>query len=427
MTGNGDLFNASPNRSAAEIDRINRDFYGRFNYPWLPMMLPMLMDPTFLPRFIAQELGDFSGRRVPPDAQIWVAGCGTNQAVLTALRFPGAQVLGTDVSTRSLQVARDTADQLGLANLTLEEASLNDPLHHERFDHVICTGVIHHNADPERPLDMLARALKPDGVMELMVYNFYHRQHTTAYQKAIRLLSGGQQGLLETELAMTRDLIADGRLPGSMAGFLAAQRDLPEPAVADSLLQPVEYSYTVQSLAAMCQRVGLQLLQPCLNQFDKLSGRFNWDPPLPEGQTREAFDKLDDLARWQVANLLMQEASPMLWFYVQRQGSRPSRAEINAAFMAQCFRHAATPVRSFVLGVDQRYTESGHSGQWPVPALPADPVARAVHAACDGVTPMRVILDRLAMDQPELDRSPAGITRLRQVLTTPAFPYLVAA
>lgn len=421
-----DLFNASHQMDSAEIDRINRDFYGRFNYPWLPMVLPQIGDPGFVPRFIAQEVGDFSGRRISPDGRIWVAGCGTNQAVLTALRFPGAQVLGTDVSTRSLQVARDTADQLGLANLTLEEASLNDPLHEACFDHVICTGVIHHNADPERPLATLARALKPAGVMELMVYNYYHRQHTTAYQKAIRLLSGarGHQGLLEAELAMTRDLIADGRLPGSMAGFLAAQRDLPEPAVADSLLQPVEYSYTVQSLAAMCDRAGLQILQPCVNQFDKLSGQFNWDPPLPEGPVRQAFDALEDLPRWQVANLLMQDASPMLWFYVQQKGVRRSRAEIDATFLEQRFRPATTPLRNFVLGPDQRYADSGRAGQWPVPALPADPLARAVHAACDGTTPMGTILDRLS---PAPDRSPATVTRLRQMLTTPAFPYLVAA
>ena len=426
MRDSSDLFNASQQMDAAEIDRINRDFYGRFNYPWLPMVLPKIGDPGFVPRFVAQELGDFTGSRIPPDGRIWVAGCGTNQAVLTALRFPGAQVLGTDVSTRSLQVARATADQLGLGNLTLEEASLNDPRHEACFDHVICTGVIHHNADPERPLATLARALKPEGVMELMVYNFYHRQHTTAYQKAIRLLSGarGHQGLLEAELAMTRDLISDGRLPGSMAGFLAGQRDLPEPAVADSLLQPVEYSYTVQSLAAMCDRAGLQILQPCLNQFDKLSGQFSWDPPLPEGPVRQAFDALEDLPRWQVANLLMQEASPMLWFYVQRQGQRQSRAEIDAAFLDQCFRPAMTPLRSYVLGGDQRYADNGRESQWPVPALPADPLARAVYAACDGATPMRAILDRLPS---AADRSPAAITRMRQLLTTPAFPYLVAA
>ena len=417
------LFNADSDMDPADIDRINREFYGRFNYPWLPLVLPVVQDPTFIPRFVCQEIGDFSGLRIPADGEIWVAGCGTNQAVLTALRFPGAKVLGTDVSTRSLDVARRTANQLGLTNLDLKEASLNDPSDKDRFDHVICTGVIHHNANPEIPLASLAQALKPSGVLELMVYNYYHRTQTTAYQKAIRILSGatGRGGLIDSELAMTAELIAHGGLPGSMAPFLAQQRDLPEPAVADSLLQPVEFSYTVETLAAMCGRAGLTLLQPCIGQFDKLAQRFSWDPPLPEGAARSAFAKLGDLKRWQVANLLMTDASPMLWFYAHRGGDRPDRAQINADFLSRTFRHASCVTGSFILGADERYSNSGRSAQLPVPAQPVDPHARAIYAACDGKTRMGDIFAQLA-----LPRDEAALTRLRVLLTTPAFPYLVA-
>ena len=54
---------------------------------------------------------------------MWVAGCGTNQAVITALMFPGARVLGTDLSEASLEGARRNADQLGVANLELHAGS----------------------------------------------------------------------------------------------------------------------------------------------------------------------------------------------------------------------------------------------------------------------------------------------------------------
>ncbi len=117
------LFNADSDMDPADIDRINREFYGRFNYPWLPLVLPVVQDPTFIPRFVCQEIGDFSGLRIPADGEIWVAGCGTNQAVLTALRFPGAKVLGTDVSTRSLDVARRTANQLGRLDFVRERCN----------------------------------------------------------------------------------------------------------------------------------------------------------------------------------------------------------------------------------------------------------------------------------------------------------------
>lgn len=417
-------FNAAKNLDAAEIDRINAEFYGRFNYPWRALSLTRLADPGFAARFLCQEAGDFDARALPPDGKIWVAGCGTNQAVLTALRFPQAQVLGTDLSARSLELAAASARDLGLQNLRLEQASLNAPhQHHAAFDHVICTGVIHHNADPAQPLAQLARALKPGGILELMVYNYYHRIQTTAFQKAIRLLSGaqGRGGLIAAELPMAMDMIADGRLGGSMAGLLAQQRGLPEPAVADSLLQPVEFSYTVATLAALCAGAGLVLEQPCLNQFDKVSGQYDWEPPLT-GPAAQAFEQLDDLSRWQVANLLLQERAPMLWFYLRHGPTRRSQAAINADFLERCFRPAQTGCETVLLGADGRYQPSARRAALPAPALPADPLARAVFAACDGQRPMRQILADLGQD---CDR--AGLTRLRQLLTTPAFPYLLAA
>lgn len=419
------FFNAASGMDAEEIDRINAAFYGRFNYPWPPMVMPAIDDPAFFPRFVSQEVGDFTHTRVPQNAAIWVAGCGTNQAVLTALRFPGAQVLGTDISPRSLEVAQASADQIGLTNLTLQEASLNTPRHAAAFDVIICTGVIHHNADPFVPLNTLAQALKPGGLLELMVYNHYHRTQTTAYQKAIRLLSGatGRGGLLEAELAMTADLIAADTLPGSMGPFLAAQRDLPEPAVADSLLQPVEFSYTVETLAALCKAAGLSLLQPCINQFDRLSQRFSWDPPLPPGPVSKAFDALQDTPRWQVANLLMLETAPMLWFYLGSDGAhRKTRAQINADFLSRRFVRASAPARSYLRDPERGYELSERRMQLPQPAAPTDAKARAIFAACDGSRRMGDIVTDLG-----LASDPASLTRLRVVLTTPAFPYLVAA
>ncbi|MBE2276775.1 MAG: class I SAM-dependent methyltransferase [Rhodobacteraceae bacterium] len=416
-------FNAAENLDAAEIDRINAEFYGRFNYPWRAPSLTQYRDPAFAPRFLCQEAGDFDGRAVPPDGDIWVAGCGTNQAVITALRFPGARVLGTDLSERSLAVAEASARDLALTNLRLEQASLNAPHHVAAFDHIICTGVIHHNADPARPLAHLARALKPGGVMELMVYNYYHRIQTTAFQKAIRLLSGthGRGGLVEAELPMALEMVADFALPGSMADFLARQRGLPEPAVADSLLQPVEFSYTVETLAALCRGAGLVLLHPCLNQFDKISGDFSWEPPL-YGTAATAFGRLDDLARWQVANLLMQERAPMLWFYLGHGPARRSRDEVNADFLGRRFRPAQCDTQIHVLGADDRYTSSPRRTRLPAPAVPADPQVRAVFQACDGSRSMAEVLSHLGPLPGE-----AEITRLRQLLTTPAFPYLLAS
>jgi len=97
-------------------------------------------------------------------------------------------VLGTELSTGSLELASRVSATLKLDNLDLVHQSLADAVDQNRFDYVICTGVIHHNADPSAALKALARALKPGGILELMVYNVYHRAFPMAFQKAVQLL-----------------------------------------------------------------------------------------------------------------------------------------------------------------------------------------------------------------------------------------------
>ena len=43
--------------------------------------------------------------------------------------------------------------------------------------------------------------------------------------------------------------------------------------LADMLIQPIEYGYTVESLSAMAAQCNLELLQPSIDQFDQALGR----------------------------------------------------------------------------------------------------------------------------------------------------------
>lgn len=420
------FFNIKAGLQADDVDKLNDKFYSRFNYPWVPMMLPKPQDPQFFSRALNMDLGRYGAAcaesSILPGMKIWVAGCGTNQAVLTALKFPQAQVLGSDVSTESLKVCGRVAAQLGLNNLRLQQESLNATAYEAEFDYVICTGVIHHNADPALPLKSLARSLKPDGVLELMVYNYYHRIQTTAFQKAIRLLGGGQ-GLpdVERELPLTRRLIDS--FPGGthMGEFLALQKPLPEAAVADSLLQPVEFSYTVASLADMARTCGLNIATYCVNQFDKVKGHLDWESEFTDPEVAAAYARLPDLERWQVSNLLRGETSPMLWFYLQRQDTPrpvPHAAALTQAFLDTVFQAARSGMQNYILCGPEEYRLSPAKIPLPAPVKPADPLCAQVLAACDGVTAMRRILQDLGV------LNKAEYLRLR--LASSGFPYLQA-
>lgn len=415
------LFNIPDGATQGGVDEINGRFYSRFNFPWVPAALPYYADPGLWMAALNQDLGYWSNPRFKEPLKIWVAGCGTNQAVFTALKFPNAEIIGSDVSWRSLEVCQRTAEQVGVKNLTLRRESLNDVSYSEQFDYIISTGVIHHNADPAITLRNIARALKPDGVIELMVYNYYHRVLTTAFQKAIRILGGERSAPnIDRELTLTQGMLAQFPIDNLMKDYLASQVDVPEASLADSLLQPVEYSYTVETLAALADGADLEMLVHCIRQWDR--NNVSWNMQFGDSRVRESYDSLDDLPRWQVSNLLMGEQSPFLWFYMQKKAAaypRIGEKELCERFLDTVFVRHQTKSGSFVLRNEQFEREPA-SAAFPNPERPAEPIARAVYDRVDGTQSMRDICRRLGIGASDFHK----VNRLRLLLATSGFPYL---
>src|SRR6476659_7129338 len=81
--------------------------------------------------------------------KILVAGCGTIQAAYSAFMNPEDEVVGIDLSEASLAHERFLQEKHGLSNLRLFKGNLLDVGSlGERFDVILCTGVLHHMADP---------------------------------------------------------------------------------------------------------------------------------------------------------------------------------------------------------------------------------------------------------------------------------------
>src|SRR5690242_13211878 len=137
---------------------------------------PSLYGPVIWPR----------GRPSGP-LNILVAGCGTVQAAYTALMNREDAVTGVDLSEASLAHERFLQERHGLHNLQLfkgdlrEVASIGD-----QFDLILCTGVIHHMAEPGAGLAALRDVLAPGGVISLMVYGQTVRTGVYMVQDALR-------------------------------------------------------------------------------------------------------------------------------------------------------------------------------------------------------------------------------------------------
>jgi SAM-dependent methyltransferase len=411
--------------SVAAVEERIFDFHEIYPFPWNPIHLEVPGDARFHAQFLNSNLGFWQEHLVPlAGTRIWVAGCGVTQAIQTALRFPLAQVLGTDISKRELTIARGIAKQVELPNLQLAEESINEAEHIEEFDYVLCTGVLHHQADPLRTLERLARALKPSGVLELHVYNRYHRIVTSAFQKAVQLLSEGDGASDFTgDLRLARKLLASVPEGGLMAVLANEVEGMPDVSVGDALIYPVEHSYTVRSLVELASGSGLRLTQPYLNPVDRLAGNYDWELRIDEPSLRARYQALDDEKRWHLANLVLLDKSPSLWFYLQRQDSPrqvPCQEEICNAFLGTVFRRASMVQRGFVLRSDGLYHLSGTKRSFPF-GRPHRSVQQVLDLV-DGGPTMGEILARL--DWPT---DPGSVNHVRIHLATTQFPYIRAA
>lgn len=404
------------------VDCINKTFYNRFPYPPLPLMLEASVEPDLARIALCQEIGDWRHVILPKHPCIWIAGCGTSQAVLTALAFPEATVIASDLSPQALEVSANIAAALKIRHIDFRQESVNEVTYNECFDYVICTGVIHHNSDPPAALRRIALAMKPDGILELMVYNQHHRFVTSAFQKAVRLLSSeARETAFEQRLATVRALLGKPSGDGLMVQTLRYLKGLVDVELADVILQPVEYSYTIPTLNDMLESARLKLLAPCVNPHDKASNRVTWDCRFSDNGLQESYNDLPDVLRWEIANLLWFENSPMLWFYCgRRDGSTQwrSQQEICSAFMDTVFSPFQSKCTRYMLR-DGHYQQLSASFPYPVPV--SELRLRSILTVSQEHIPMRHVLTKAG-----ISGDFATVNEMRLKLTTRAFPYLIA-
>jgi len=102
------------------------------------------------------------------DRSILVAGCGTTQAAHYAVRWPRSQVIGIDVSAKSIAFTQELKQKYALDNLEVRQLSVERVAAlGESFDHIVCTGVLHHLSDPDAALRALRGALAPNGALHM--------------------------------------------------------------------------------------------------------------------------------------------------------------------------------------------------------------------------------------------------------------------
>jgi SAM-dependent methyltransferase len=194
--------------------------------------------------------------QTPGDREILVAGCGTSQGAIYALREPDAHVTAIDISETSLRHTRELQHKYGLRNLELHRLALEEVGKLGRaFDQIVCTGVLHHLPDPELGLRALRDVLTRNGAIHVMVYARYGRAGIYMIQEYCRLLGiAATEGDLQ-ELGTTIESLSPEH---PIVGVSRKAKDFTYPAaLADALLHPQDRAYTVPEMYAWLKRCGL--------------------------------------------------------------------------------------------------------------------------------------------------------------------------
>lgn len=211
----------------------------------------------------------FGGRRnFAKGFRALVAGGGTGDATVylaEQLRSTNGKVYHLDLSTASLDVAKERISRRGLQNKVtwIQDSLLNlSRLGLPPFDYINCSGVLHHLEDPSAGLQTLAAALKPDGALGIMVYGKYGRTGVYQMQDLMRLVNHGTSEPAQM-LDLTRRTLST--LPDTnwfqRGSELFLQKDTGDTEVYDLFLHSQDRAYSIPELFQWLDQAGLQLAE----------------------------------------------------------------------------------------------------------------------------------------------------------------------
>jgi len=213
------------------------------------------------------------------------AGCGSGVSTeYLAHLNPTAHITAIDISAGTLAVAQERiAKTVPQSDRTIEfhQLSLFDLEQIEGKFHLInSVGVIHHTTDPTKALQCLADKLEAGGLLHLFVYAEIGRWEIRLMQSAIALLAKSQPNLDFREgVKLGRELFATlpetNRLVQREKTRWSLENQKDE-CFADMYLHPHEINFTIDSLFAMIDAVGLEFAgfsNPEVWQLERLLGK----------------------------------------------------------------------------------------------------------------------------------------------------------
>ncbi|MEH2261074.1 class I SAM-dependent methyltransferase [Nostoc sp.] len=235
------------------------------------------------------------------DIRILDAGCGTGVGTEYLVHLnPQASVVGIDLSTGALAVAKERCQRSGANRVEFHHLSLFDveQLPGE-FDLINCVGVLHHTPDPIRGIQALAKKLAPGGLMHIFVYGELGRWEIQLMQKAIALIQGDKKGDYRDGVQVGRKIFASLPENNRIVKYDKQRWSLEnnkDEYFADMYVHPQEIDYNIETLFELIDASGLE--------FIGFSNPSFWDLERLLGKAPELVERAKELSDRQLYRLI---------------------------------------------------------------------------------------------------------------------------
>ncbi len=190
---------------------------------------------------------------------VLVAGCGTGYEPIDIARMDNSlKLTAVDLSSRSLAYGMRMARNLGVDNIRFYQGDiLNLHLVKEQFGLVICSGVLHHMANPAAGWRQLCERTKPGGVLRISLYSELARRRVVRAREQIAAL-----GLTAsvTDIRQFRSKIFSGELGLELSELTEGDDFFSMSACRDLLFHVQEHRFTFTQIAALIEELGLRLI-----------------------------------------------------------------------------------------------------------------------------------------------------------------------
>ena len=124
--------------------------------------------------------------------KVFIAGCGSSQAISLALSNPNWNIYGVDLSSKAIDLNKTQIRKYNLKNLKVENKDILDVNKENEFDLVISTGVIHHTKNPKESLKKIISTANEDGAINIMLYASYLRVGVYYLQSIFKYMNVSQ-------------------------------------------------------------------------------------------------------------------------------------------------------------------------------------------------------------------------------------------